>query len=205
MSWERTEYEETAICACGKGIVVRRCYVEFDDWNRSRDGILSEKIFCDVCKNKYHIEHYIRHVFCPPWKGDGSIDRTYLVQNGLTIPQELKEKNFYFAFTEKIVATFSLEEIESAKRDMIQSKYSTRLTQQNSRDIVNLFYREYKKKSLSPIIDLLSNIEVQYQEYEWTPQRLAQFRLQEEVEMKKNQDSISDVLKQSFELDFRRK
>ena len=79
MSWDRTEYTETAICACGKGTIVRLAYIEDDDWNRTQGGIISEEICCTECKEKIHIEHYIQHYFCPPWKGDGIMDRTYLV------------------------------------------------------------------------------------------------------------------------------
>lgn len=44
MSWERTEYKEVAPCACGKGTIVRLAYTEDDDWNRSRGGIINEKL-----------------------------------------------------------------------------------------------------------------------------------------------------------------
>ena len=121
MSWDRTEYTETAICACGKGTIVRLAYIEDDDWNRTQGGIISEEICCTECKEKIHIEHYIQHYFCPPWKGDGIMDRTYLVPNNFTIPSVLSEKNFCFSVDEKIVANYYLEEISAAKADMIRN------------------------------------------------------------------------------------
>ena len=204
MSWDRIEYTEYAVCACGKGKVVRHAYSESDDWNRSRDGIISESILCTACKENFHIEHYVKYVFCLPWKGDGRIDRTYLVPNGLSIPQELSQTNFQFKLDEQIVATYSLEEIANAKADMLQNKYSTRLKQKSSKEIVELFFKKYKKKSLSPIIHLLNDIEAHYQKYRWTPQRLSEFKLQETIKIQENEASISNVLNQSFELDFKR-
>ncbi len=204
MSWDRTEYTETAICACGKGTIVRLAYIEDDDWNRTQGGIISEEICCTECKEKIHIEHYIQHYFCPPWKGDGIMDRTYLVPNNFTIPSVLSEKNFCFSVDEKIVANYYLEEISAAKADMIRNKYSTRLERKSSQDIVAWYEKEYKRRSLSPIVELLNNIENQYDQYEWTPQRLEEFRNNEKIKIQENKQVIADVLGQSFELDFRR-
>lgn len=205
MSWDRTEYTETAICACGKGTIVRLAYIEDDDWNRTRGGIISEEICCTECKKKFHIEHYIQHYFCPPWKGDGIIDRTYLVPNNFTIPSVLSEKNFCFSVDEQIVANYYLEEISAAKADMIRNKYSTKLERKSSQDIVAWYEKRYKRRSLSPIVELLNNIESQYDHYEWTPQRLEEFRNNEKIKIQENKRVIADVIARSFELDFRRK
>ncbi len=205
MSWDRTEYTETAICACGKGTIVRLAYIEDDDWNRTRGGIISEEICCTECKEKFHIEHYIQHYFCPYWKGDGIIDRTYLVPNNFTIPSVLSEKNFCFSVDEQIVANYYLEEISAAKADMIRNKYSTKLERKSSQDIVAWYEKRYKRRSLSPIVELLNNIESQYDHYEWTPQRLEEFRNNEKIKIQENKRVIADVIARSFELDFRRK
>lgn len=204
MSWERTEYTETAVCACGKGKVVRRAYIEDDDWNRTRNGTISEGICCSECNDKFHIEHYTQHYFCPPWQGDGIIDRTYLVPNDLTIPSELSEKTFCFSIDEQIVSKYSLEEILAVKSDMNRNKYSTRLERKSSQEIVTLYAKKYKKKSLPPIVELLSNIESHYEKYEWTPERLKEFRNKEEIKIQERKQIISEILEQSFELDFRR-
>ena len=204
MSWERTEYEEISKCACGKGTVVRHSYIEDDDWNRIQEGVISEEICCDTCRGNYHIEHYIHHYFCLPWKGNGIIDKAYLVPNNLSIPPEIHEKSFHFNLDEQIVATYCLEEILKAKLDMIQNRYSTRLTRQSSKEIINLFAKKHKKRSLASIVELLSHIETQYETYEWTPQRLAEYREQEKIKIQSNQESIAAILDKSFELDFRR-
>lgn len=204
MSWDRIEYMETAVCACGKGMIVRRAYIEDDDWNRSRSGIIEEEICCDDCKEKFHIEHYVKHYFCPPWKGNGIVDQTYLVPNDLTIPHALSEKDFFFSVDEQIVASYRLEEISAAKADMIRNKYSTRLELESSQQIVALYAKKYKKRSLTPIVELLNNIENQYSKYEWTPQRLEDFRNNEKLKIQENEQAIADVLRLSFELDFRR-
>ena len=66
------------------------------------------------------------------------------------------------------------------------------------------YEKEYKRRSLSPIVELLNNIENQYDQYEWTPQRLEEFRNNEKIKIQENKQVIADVLGQSFELDFRR-
>ena len=120
MSWERTEYKEVAPCACGKGTIVRLAYTEDDDWNRSRSGIINEKIACENCRTQYHIEHVIRHYSCPSWKGDGISDKAYLVPNSLTIPEQISEKHFSFNVEEEIVSIYSYDEIKAAKADIAQ-------------------------------------------------------------------------------------
>lgn len=204
MSWDRSEYKEISLCACGKGKIVRWAYIEGDDWNRTRSGIISEEICCNDCKEKFHIEHYTRHYFCLPWKDDGIIDRVYLVPNNLSIPSELSEKKFCFCIQEQIVAEYSLKEILAVRADMIQSKYSTRLERKSSQKVVELYAKRYKKKRLAPIIEMLRNIESQYDTYEWTPQRIEEFRRNEKIQIQENKRAIDIVLSQSFELDFRR-
>lgn len=204
MSWERTEYVEVAKCACGEGTVVRHSYIEDDDWNRIRDGVISEEICCDACKKNYHIEHYARHCFCFSWEGDGIVDKAYLVPDNLSIPSEIHKRTFSFELDEQIVAAYCLEEIINVKLDMIQNKYSTRLERQSSKDIVNLFVKKHKRRSLEPIVELLNYIENQYEKYEWTHQRLSEFRDQERIRIQENKKSIAAILDQSFELDFRR-
>ena len=87
---------------------------------------------------------------------------------------------------------------------MIQSKYSTRLERKSSQKVVELYAKRYKKKRLAPIIEMLRNIESQYDTYEWTPQRIEEFRRNEKIQIQENKRAIDIVLSQSFELDFRR-
>lgn len=49
MSGDRFNYTEIALCACGNGKIIRHAYTEYDDWNRSRDGIhhtINPKFLC---------------------------------------------------------------------------------------------------------------------------------------------------------------
>lgn len=106
MSWDRFEFTEVAQCACGKGYVVRVAYTEDDDWNRSRSGIINEKIACENCRTQYHIEHVIRYYSCPRWESDGISDKAYLVPNSLTIPEQISEKHFSFNVEKEIVSIY---------------------------------------------------------------------------------------------------
>lgn len=204
MRWERTEYKEVAPCACGKGTIVRLAYTEDDDWNRSRSGIINEKIACENCRTQYHIEHVIRHYSCPSWKGDGISDKAYLVPNSLTIPEQISEKHFSFNVEEEIVSIYSYDEIKAAKADMMKNKYSTRLELENSRRIVSIYEKRYKKKRLAPIIDMLCSIEQQYDKYEWTPEKIAAYRDAEKESIRANEQEIAIAIKQSVPLEFRR-
>lgn len=204
MSWDRFDYTEIALCACGNGNIIRHAYTEYDDWNRQRDGITSEEIKCDNCSHKYHIEHHVRYYQCHSWDGDGIVDKTYLVPNGITIPNELSKKDFHFKLDEQIVSQFSLTEISAAKSDMLKNKYSTRLELQISRDIVELFFKEYKRRSLPPIIALLKDIENNYGHYEWTSERLKKYRNNEENQIAERKQAIANIIEKSIELSFRR-
>lgn len=87
---------------------------------------------------------------------------------------------------------------------MIRNKYSTRLERKSSQDIVALYAKKYKKRSLAPIVKLLENIKNQYDRYEWTSQQFEEFRNNEKTKIQENKQAISDALRESFELDFRR-
>ena len=204
MSWDRTEHTEVATCACGNGKIVRQVCTACDDWNRVESAIISEKINCQDCIKKFHIEHYVRHINCPSWEGDGIIDKAFLVPNNLTIPQELSERCFHFEIDEEIVSKYSLEDIIESKADMIRNKFSTRLERKSSREIIALYFRKYRRKSLPPIIRLLNYIENQYEKYVWTPQRLQEFRSEEKYRLRENKHLINEILSKSFELDFKR-
>ena len=204
MSWDRFEFTEVAQCACGKGYVVRVAYTEDDDWNRSRSGIINEEIACENCRTQYHIEHVIRHYSCPSWEGDGISDKAYLVPNSLTIPEQISEEQILFTVEEEIVSIYSCDEIHAVKADMTKNKYSTRLELENSRRIVSIYEKRYKKKRLAPIIDMLCSIEQQYDKYEWTPEKIAAYRDAEKAKIRENEEKIANVNGQSILLEFRR-
>ena len=204
MSWDRIEYKEVAPCVCGKGAVIRLAYTEEDDWSRTRNGIISEEIACENCRSRYHVENVERHYLCPKWEGDGICDRTYLVPNGLTIPDELHEKDFRFDTEMQIASMYSYEDIKAAKADMIANKCTTRLKLQVSQDIVSIYKKCYGKRSLPPIIDLLCKIEQQYGKYEWTKEKMSAYRAEEKAKINETAQEIADVIAQSTLLEFGR-
>lgn len=201
MSWERTEYKEVAPCACGKGTVVRLTYTEDDDWNRIRSGIISEKIECENCRIQYHIEHINQNCSCPNWEIGV---RTYLVPNSICFPVRIYEKHFHFNIDEKIVSTYSSDEIRTVIADMIKNKYSTRLELKSSLEIVLLYESHYNKRRLVPIIDMLKKIEWQYDTYEWTSEKMKAYRKEEKERIQTNEQKITKAIDQSILLDFRR-
>lgn len=202
MSWDRWEYTEYATCACGKGQVVRKAYREDDDWNRSRSGIISEAIQCPKCEKEYHIEHYVKYTLSPKWEDDGIIDKTYLIPNKMTLSHNVRTKEFNFSLDEEIVAIFSLNDIENAKNDMVKNKFSTRLELSCSAHIVAMYYGRYKKKSLPPIVELLSKIEKNYSQYKWHYKKYCEYRTKEQTEIKENEKIIQDVIHHSILLNF---
>lgn len=66
MSWETFNYDETATCRCGKGTVVKHCYIKDDDWNRIKHGYTHIDILCEDCKSKYHIETIFENHYLAP-------------------------------------------------------------------------------------------------------------------------------------------
>lgn len=127
MSWDKVNFIEVAPCACGNGRVKRLGYTEYDDWNRSRDDIVSEVIECENCCKQYRIKHIIKHYLCLSSDGDGVVDKAYLVPNSLEIPKQLEEKTFNFSVPEQIVAMYCLSDILAVRADMLKNKYCTRL------------------------------------------------------------------------------
>ena len=55
MSWDRIDYITEVKCPCGKGIIQRKYYERWNDWNQHDGGIEEENILCIDCSQKYHI------------------------------------------------------------------------------------------------------------------------------------------------------
>lgn len=82
------------------------------------------------------------------------------------------------------------------------NKYSTRLTLNESRDIVNLYYRTYRKRSLPNIIKLLQKCKSNYDSYEWTFEKMQKYKIEEQQRIETNTQIINDTISKSFKLDF---
>ena len=204
MSWDRIEHKEIAKCACGNGYLHRVAYTEADDWNRIRSGCYDETIQCDQCKNKYHIEHLIRHCFQPKWVGDGVIDKTYLVPNGQTLQYKTEVEKLFLEFDESLVASYSKEELLIALEEMMSVKYSTHLKNRISIDIVNRYYKKYKKKSLRQISDLVSQCLDCYDDYQWNKESANRYYEDQQHLINKNKQLIEQTLKNSIEIDWKK-
>ncbi len=205
MSWDTIHYDLFAKCACGKGKVIRHIERRDDDWNRSETYCIGEEIECSDCCNKYHIEHVIHHYYCPPWKGDGISDRAFLVPNEIKMPPRKNEHYFVFSdIDEEIVASLSLEDIKASIDDMKTNKYTTRLQLESSERIVDLYQGRYRKRNLKLITPILEDIIQNYNKYEWTHDKMIEYRHKEKEEIENNKKEIERVIEQSFELEFRR-
>lgn len=203
MSWD-TVYDrlEKSNCACGKGTIIRHSYMRMDDWGRSENGYYGEEIQCKYCSKKFHIEHYIRHFFCPSWKGDGISDTPFLVPNGMTLKHDVLPKYFNFRLDEIIVSSYEKGDLQDVIDDMTINKYSTRLTLTNSKDIVNLYNRKYHKRSLPNIIKLLQKCLCDYDCYDWTFDKMQKYKIEEQRRIEVNTQIINDTISQSYELSF---
>ncbi len=206
MSWDRVEYDEIAACACGAGNVVRHCYEEDDDWNRSRDGVTGYDINCDKCKNCYHVDSITRYYLCPPWKGDGFVSHIYLVPNGMAIPQVMQPTYIQtYTLDAEIASMYDKAQINAVISDMNNSKYSTRVRLDDSRAIIALVYKRKRMKSLNRIIPILQDVVSRYDSYKWNPVTVAQFKADETKAIMENENKINEVIEKSFELHFCRK
>ncbi len=125
--------------------------------------------------------------------------------NGIKIPSIKSERRFSFSEIDKeIAANISLSEIKESMNDMTANKYTTRLQLSSSHSIVEIYQKRYKKKSLNLIIPILKEIVHNYDSYEWTPEKIEEYREVERKDIEENKKAIEDALNQSFELDFKR-
>lgn len=193
---------EVAKCACGCGRVVRHSYKDMNDWNQCRYGCYGETIECVNCEAIYHVEHYIQHFIVPRWVGNGVSDTPYLVPNGLTLQHDVRKRRFGFTLLQEVISTYSKCEIESMIDDMRVNKYSTRVSLSISRDVVNRYYRWFKKRNLQDVIVFLQDCLHDYDVQEWTAEKMRDFKRAESQRIAENKRLISDVISKSFELVF---
>lgn len=206
MSWDRYEFDEISKCACGQGHIIKHCWREDDDWNRSRGGLSGYDIECPNCKSKYHVQSITRYCNCPSWVGDGYYTIEYLVPNGMNLPQPIDKCYIWTQGIDgEIASKFTVNELNAVIVDMEQSKYSTRVNLDDSSTIVYIFDKRKHIRSLSKIIPVLQEIIQKYDTYEWHPDSVAEYQRQEDIKIKENEKIIADVIAQSFELHFTRR
>ena len=205
MSYERMhEYLQQTPCACGKGTVVRTYYYEMNDWSQTHEGYENWNIQCANCKLKYHIETITRHFNCPSWEGDGIITDSFLVPFGKTLHLKSKfNRSFSYRFNDCCVSDYPLEVLKTVIADMKENKYSTRLTLDSSKRIVNRYFHFYKKRSLPAIINILQECVDNYSSYEWTYEKEQEYKRALQKETAEHNQIIKKVLSESFPLDFK--
>lgn len=203
MSWDRWDYDEESLCACGKGKVIKHSYREDDDWNRAREGVTGVDILCPYCKSKYHYGSITRHYFCMPWDGDGISIKEYLVPNGFEIPKVITPQSYFGNnVKERIVCQVTKEELQAVIEDMKSNKYSTRVKMDKSNTIIGICEKGLNTKYLKKIIPILEEILASYEQYEWNPDTIAEYKRQEAERIKQNEKNITDVIAKSYKLDF---
>lgn len=195
-------YDEEAVCACRKGIVTRRCYVDENDWS-TKYRYTAGDILCPECKKKYHAESITRKGFVYPWEGSPFYTEEYLVPNGMEVPEMVVERfSFGCGVKEKIVNISTKQELMDVIRDMEHSKYSTRIALQKSKEIVDICRKELKIQSLKKIIPMLQDILNHYDEYEWNPDTIKAFKEEESKIIRKYKEDIKKIISLSYKLDF---
>ena len=86
---------------------------------------------------------------------------------------------------------------------MKSSRYSTRLSEAVSKSILSDYYCRYKKKSLTPIIEMLQDCVSNYTSYEWTYKKMQTYKLEEKKKIDENNRVINEVLKEAYPLNFK--
>ncbi len=196
--WDRTY---RASCACGKGYVEYHEYSEMNDWNQSREGTYGDRIECDACRSKYHIEtrswSYYKH------RGDyGTVEIKYLVPIGESINMKPEISLPSLSFEEEIVASYTQKELSDALTDMKDSKYSTRVKNEVSKDIITRYERRHKKRSLYPIVELLEKLVNKYGTFTWTNDKYVAQKISVQAENDRINKLNEEVEKRSFRLEF---
>lgn len=120
----------------------------------------------------------------------------------MTLKHDVSPKHFNFGLDEKIVSAYEKSNIQAVIEDMSINKYSTRLTLEDSKDIVNLYYGTYRKRGLPNIIKLLKQCKSNYDSYEWTFERMQKYKIEEQQRIETNKRIISDTISKSYKLNF---
>ena len=203
MSWDKYEYLKKYKCPCGNGVVELHFERLDDDWNRTEIHYEGAKILCHVCKNKYHVEALTRYYSCPSWIRDGHSTSYYMISNGMKIPKVITKKSDFAYFNnlkEEIINKVTKQDLIDVIADMEKNRYSTRIDLANSKQIVRIFYKQEKHKSLKTILPVLQELLSTYDEYKWNPETIASDRKNEKHMIEENEKHISDVLSKSYEL-----
>ena len=132
---------------------------------------------CKNCSILYHLETLTIKTGAYPWMGESEIKKSYLVPKGMTLyPQKEKKE---FNFEESVIAYNSKKEIIEIIKDMEENKYTTRLKNTRSKEIVYLHEGKCHGKNLKIIIPKLKKCLETYERYEWVKEKYIQYTEQE--------------------------
>ena len=84
----------------------------------------------------------------------------------------------------------------------IVNRYTTRLRLSVSKQIVSVYYKRFKRKDLSLIVPILNKIITNYDSFEWTFDKIAEFRQKEKEAILENNKAIKLAISNAFELNF---
>ena len=101
-----------------------------------------------------------------------------------------------------IYIEYTRNEIEKVINDMIRNKYSTRVQLKSSREIIVIYEKCYRRKSLKEVIPFLKEIINNYDQYHWTPEKIKEYKQLEKKKIKENENEIKKVLDKCYELHF---
>ena len=203
MGWDRIEYDKHSNCACGKGQVIKRCWQENDDWNRSCIGVLGYEIECSECRLKYNVGSITRRNTCPSWKGEGDCTFEYLVPKDMVLPNVITPISIQtYTVDAEIVSKFTKDAISEVIDDMLANRYSTRLKLPESKQIVSICNKRMKTKSINKIVPFLRRLLVEYDSFEWNPASVLAFRKKEQIIIENNEKRIVEVISKSYRLEF---
>lgn len=198
MSWEISEYDEYAPCACGEGYVIKHCAFESDDWGRCRNEIRGYGICCPHCKEKYYVEgitmHYKRR---EPTDTEYEI-YSYLVPNGLRFPTSVRKREFWEFYKnaeEEIACTFRKDILANVINDMEKNKSAARVQMPESKEAIKICKRELRSQAVKKIIPYLKGVLENYEAYEWNPDTIAAYREEEKKDRKERERSCCDTEK----------
>ena len=74
-----------------------------------------------------------------------------------------------------------------------------------SKAIVDICRKRLQTQSLNKIVPMLQEILQSYEQYEWNPDTIAEYKQREKEEIQQNEDKIADVISKSYQLHFHRK